>query len=376
MLAYYGDNVIVNVLGFVDRTIAYLKKIFDRKLKADGSIDPDTFHTNANQLIKGIEEGFNTTMTNASFRDGRMQLMQRMRRNTFTFIAFKSHSNIAQVVNELKDPNGKLRSWPKFKKAALKIDKDYNVNWLKTEYNTAKASAQMADKWLKIEKRKDILPWLEYKTQEDDRVRRSHELLNGTIKKVDDPFWDTYYPPNGWGCRCYVLQHAEATEKDPEGYPDTKQMPPAFRTNPGKTGKVWNERHPYFIEAKESVKKKIENSMIRIVSDDFRIKAKEALVGKSFTNKNVTFKMTNKAVKSILRKPHKDRLIRMDLLDSLEHYFPIAKFIKSVPEEKGRAQIKQWLYYEVIIDGISSFINIAEMASGQYKLHAITDSIK
>lgn len=377
MLSYYGSLPDpVWTLNFRQRVISYIRKIFDRKLTGDGNIDKDTFLYNADQLIKGIEKGFDTTMTDASFRDGRLQLMQRMRRNTFTFAAFKSHSNIAQIVNELKDPKGKLRSFAQFKKAALKIDKDYNVHWLKTEYNTTIASAQMANKWLKIEKRKDILPWLEYKTQEDDRVRHSHELLNGTVKKVDDPFWDTYYPPNGWGCRCYVLQHADATEKDPQGYPDEKQMPPAFRINPGKTGTIFGQDHPYFLDLKESVKKNIVNSMIRILSDDFIVKAKKTLAGKSFTNKNVTFKMTNTAIKSILRKPHNDRLVRLDILDKFEYYFPNAHFIKAVPESKGRLQIKQWLYYEVVIDGVSSYINIAEMTTGQYKIHAITDSIK
>jgi uncharacterized protein with gpF-like domain len=25
----------------------------------------------------------------------------------------------------------------------------------------------------------------------------------------DDAFWDTYYPPNGWGCECYVITESE-----------------------------------------------------------------------------------------------------------------------------------------------------------------------
>lgn len=42
----------------------------------------------------------------------------------------------------------------------------------------------------------------EYVTMEDDRVRESHEILHGVRRKFDDPFWDLYWPPNGWGCRC------------------------------------------------------------------------------------------------------------------------------------------------------------------------------
>lgn len=42
----------------------------------------------------------------------------------------------------------------------------------------------------------------EYVTMEDDRVRESHEILHGVRRRYDDPFWDLYWPPNGWGCRC------------------------------------------------------------------------------------------------------------------------------------------------------------------------------
>ncbi|KJS08077.1 MAG: hypothetical protein VR73_07210 [Gammaproteobacteria bacterium BRH_c0] len=30
---------------------------------------------------------------------------------------------------------------------------------------------------------------------------------------VDDPWWDTHYPPNGWGCRCWIISATEAQLK-------------------------------------------------------------------------------------------------------------------------------------------------------------------
>ncbi len=40
----------------------------------------------------------------------------------------------------------------------------------------------------------------------DKDTRAEHAALHGVIKRVDSDFWDKYYPPNGWGCRCEVIQ--------------------------------------------------------------------------------------------------------------------------------------------------------------------------
>jgi uncharacterized protein with gpF-like domain len=39
--------------------------------------------------------------------------------------------------------------------------------------------------------------------------RQEHVALNGKAYRHDDLFWDTYYPPNGWGCECYVTTESE-----------------------------------------------------------------------------------------------------------------------------------------------------------------------
>ena len=38
----------------------------------------------------------------------------------------------------------------------------------------------------------------------DESTRVEHRALHGKIFRYDDPFWAMFYPPNGWGCRCYV----------------------------------------------------------------------------------------------------------------------------------------------------------------------------
>jgi len=34
--------------------------------------------------------------------------------------------------------------------------------------------------------------------------RPQHVAWSGLVLPKDDPFWQTHYPPNGWGCRCYA----------------------------------------------------------------------------------------------------------------------------------------------------------------------------
>jgi len=48
--------------------------------------------------------------------------------------------------------------------------------------------------------------YLRYKTKEDSRVRPSHALLDNKVWAIDDPVWKEIYPPNSYGCRCYVEQ--------------------------------------------------------------------------------------------------------------------------------------------------------------------------
>lgn len=40
--------------------------------------------------------------------------------------------------------------------------------------------------------------------------REEHSALHGTILHRDNPFWQTNYPPNGWGCKCKVTAYSKS----------------------------------------------------------------------------------------------------------------------------------------------------------------------
>lgn len=48
-------------------------------------------------------------------------------------------------------------------------------------------------------------PYWKYVTAGDNKVRESHAEMDGRVYRADDPIWNTWYPPNGFKCRCTVV---------------------------------------------------------------------------------------------------------------------------------------------------------------------------
>ena len=106
---------------------------------------------------------------------------------------------------------------------------------------------------------------LQYRTAGDERVREDHALLHETTLPASDPFWDKYYPPNGWNCRCTVVQVRKG--KYPTSDPELAMLrgdnctdgvkQRMFRYNPGKTMELFPPKHPYY-KAPDDAKKTIE----------------------------------------------------------------------------------------------------------------------
>lgn len=66
-------------------------------------------------------------------------------------------------------------------------------------------SAYAAGRYREQMEQVDVAPYWQYMSMDDEQVRKEHQALHGRVWKADDPFWANFYPPNGWGCRCFVI---------------------------------------------------------------------------------------------------------------------------------------------------------------------------
>lgn len=86
-------------------------------------------------------------------------------------------------------------------------------NRLKTIFWGNMASARAAGQWERAQRTKAALPYLLYVRTTAADPRKEHLGWVGTILPVDDPFWSSHFPPNGWLCKCSVRQ-ITARERD------------------------------------------------------------------------------------------------------------------------------------------------------------------
>lgn len=186
------------------------KETYEGKLKK-GALDTAYILKTYDELESATQKGYGASFAKIDKTTGLpAQNVVAMQQNIFRFSGAKNATMLAQI-NELLSKDGKRPSFADFKREVLKLNPTYNQNYLQAEFQTALQAGKLASQWGEYERNKKLFPNLKYKSQEDDRVREEHERLNGIIKPVDDPFWNSYYPPNGW--RCFEPNTLILTEK-------------------------------------------------------------------------------------------------------------------------------------------------------------------
>lgn len=113
----------------------------------------------------------------------------------------------------------------------LQADNIFRTN-IQTAYNVGHYE-QMTDPAVM-----KLRPYWQYDAVNDSHTRPSHLLMDGRVYPADSSVWDTWFPPNGFRCRCTVktLSRRQVEERGltvettfPDVAPD-----PHFSTNPAK----------------------------------------------------------------------------------------------------------------------------------------------
>ena len=134
-----------------------------------------------------------------------------------------------------------------------------------TIFDTNMRTAYAAGNYKQMMDTRASRPYLRYLGGLSEHPRELHLRWSGTTLRYDDPWWDTHYPPNGWGCKCEVVSQSgrelDRLEKDnvkisrerpndgtyPWTNPNTGEIidvptgiDPGWAYNPGKT--AWGQQ--------------------------------------------------------------------------------------------------------------------------------------
>lgn len=236
-----------------------------------GELSDEYILENYKELNGAMWEGFGKDNFKVHKQTGAIspEVLQ-MQRNLYKFSGAKNYVLLQQINEILHSDKGK--NWQTFLQEVQKLNPKYNKNYLQAEWQTAKQAGYHAANWQEYVKRKDLYPNLKYCTQKDERVREEHRPLEGFIAPIESDFWKDFYPPNGWRCRCYVVQTAEPASTGDMPQLSDKDFPKEFRGNVAISGQVFKEDstnqgkpHPYFalaLDADNDTKKAFELSKL------------------------------------------------------------------------------------------------------------------
>lgn len=307
------DNGQLTIDNDIDAIIGELaQRIYDGE---NITFDHDLLQATAKTYLDAVEKGYGKRLPDVDWNSPDFKTLEKLTENVFKFSASKNYNTLRDMSLLLKDGDH-IRSFDDFQKEVDKLNVKYNHNWLRTEYNQAVSSSQCAARWTDYGKHADKNPFLQYQAVMDANTRAEHAALHGIVKRYDDEFWDKYYPPNGWGCRCEVIQLPGKNHKETPAA-DIKycNVPAAFKVNVGKTGKIFSEEHPYFMQRCKNCRTQLGNpdpnnpqcqactygmAQCRTFVEDCKVKASRYHINeRDFEELKKTWTITNKSGKEL-----------------------------------------------------------------------------
>ena len=81
----------------------------------------------------------------------------------------------------------------------------FNHARLQLIFDTNVRQAAAAGQWQRMLRNQRTHPFARYVAMDDDRTRPQHRSWHNVTLPLDDPWWSTHRPPNGYRCRCRMI---------------------------------------------------------------------------------------------------------------------------------------------------------------------------
>ena len=343
-----------------------------------------------------------SSVLNGSFRQMEMSeaMRKRLERSNYVFSGLKTFHELNEAFPSLLDENGNRKTFERFLNDVRKIDETYNSNYLRAEFNFVQASAEMAAKWERFMQDGDRY-YLQYRTAGDAKVRPAHAEMAGITLPASDPFWAEFYPPNGWGCRCSVVQvrkskypatdHEEAMARGESALElDKKGM---FRFNAGMEQKTMPDYNPYTIKRCKDCDMNNGNMKLVFVpenelcaacklvrtlanADAKQIKKQaKPLQGTVITNNEFPFpvNISKRTLQEWTNQPYKFYHEKNLMLLDIKNVFAKAKYLGTADNHKGIPHLIQSHIFETEVRGEKALIIVREYDWHEYTLHSLSE---
>lgn len=343
-----------------------------------------------------------SSVLNGSFRQVEMSeaIRRRLERSNYVFSGLKTFHELNEAFPSLLDENGNRKTFERFLNDVRKIDETYNSNYLRAEFNFVQASAEMAAKWERFMQDGDRY-YLQYRTAGDAKVRPTHAEMAGITLPASDPFWAEFYPPNGWGCRCSVVQvrkskypateHEEAMARGESALElDKKGM---FRFNAGMEQKTMPDYNPYTIKRCKDCD--MNNGKMELVfvpenelcaacklvrtlanADAKQIKKQaKPLQGTVITNSGFPFpvNISKRTLQEWTNQPYKFYHEKNIMLLDIKKVFAKARYLGTADNHKGIPHLIQSHIFETEVRGEKALIIVREYDWHEYTLHSLSE---
>ena len=125
-----------------------------------------------------------------------------------------------------------------------------NTGWrARTIYHTNVRAAYGAARRKELLQMTDTHPFWKWRVGASKVHRPDHVMRDGMVLSADDPWWDEHFPPDGYGCNCYVQPVSRSAmerigKTDDEGNPVLDVPPPDGSGRPKPTAPASPDERP------------------------------------------------------------------------------------------------------------------------------------